>query len=821
MSNPIQSTNRYSTPNIVGTERIRTDFGGQYIAHDGITLIFSHLTGLRDLVSFASASRGLYQHYLHSFQWDSFVQKYFPDSYKDWQCDLQPNLLSGLQGRGFYKQLMSTRKNIATGKYRLLEMKEGSCGWIEGLGVHGNDFYLKGSSGTVKVFDLEKRKERRTFNVPGSSIDIFCIDEDVLYVGLENEAKIIAFDLKSGKEIGLSFQGPLHGGRNKNVSKICADKNYLCATFQDSESGEVDADITVWHLENGKEDHISYSQGYDIGVHDFCIHEGNLYAGFLDGLIEVFALESGQQIQTLQNDQEETDPSIFYLRVDDGYLHSCSEHGTFKIWDLKSGNELQKIQLLKDFDDHRRITCLYEHNHFIYFGCTEGIEIGQDLPNNGAEMIRDLNVYDLINGQTYKIPCFLEPAEEDVHSFQNLYMHKDHLFVRALQSSSLKTLSFSFPPSHNNFLQILEKNLNILEKMKEAIRRDDFETVTALAKTLHPRFRDRLQQYCFKTILWPREEDITLDAVICASIEMNVEKLLHAVHFEDSKMISQVLNDLESKDPSCVVMLCHFLEMAICGQVQSEDERSALQNREIWDLASRVQKEKAVNAYKQILKQKWGEDFSFQLINLHIVYPDEYSRKLGCPSEHLSKIGVLSPGDLNILGISCPPPLLEKLQIDAAVNIGTDPRTTDFARKKAISEFLQTLLNHVNAKVNETNNFSVLLYDKGNPWSSIQQALITFQTEFTQIVESSTLPKDFSIVFSLEACQTMAKRLNGYADSFHKLDCQHQIAKLHAYINQVGILKAWKENYRPQRIYTLTELAARSDVTPNFYQMGI
>ncbi|MGC1878014.1 MAG: hypothetical protein WA347_03005 [Rhabdochlamydiaceae bacterium] len=106
MSNLVQITNRDSTSNIVGTERIRTDFGGQCIAHDGITLIFSHLTGLRDLVSFASASRGLYQHYLHSFQWDSFVQKYFPDSYKDWQCDLQPNLLSGLQGRGFYKQLM-------------------------------------------------------------------------------------------------------------------------------------------------------------------------------------------------------------------------------------------------------------------------------------------------------------------------------------------------------------------------------------------------------------------------------------------------------------------------------------------------------------------------------------------------------------------------------------------------------------------------------------------------------------------------------------------------------------------------------------------
>jgi WD40 repeat protein len=698
MSNPVQNTIHRSTFDFLSSSNpIFIDFGGQDITRDAMSSIFSRVGIPKDLASFALGSRGLYQLYLHSFKWKSFVQKYFPDSYKEWQCDLHPGLLSGPQGRDFYMQLTSTRNNIKTGKYRLREMQD-DYGWVEGFCAHGNDLYLEGSSGTLKVFDLEKGKELRIIDVPGYSIDKFCIDKEVLYVSLEDEGKIIAFDLKSGKEMGLSFQWNM----DEAVSKLCADKNYLCATFKDGGSDEGYEHITVWNLESRKGNHLFRSDGEEVGVDDFCVYEDNLYAGYCDGLIEVFALENGKQVHTLQNCQEETDPSIFYLRVDNGYLHSCSQSGTFKIWDLKSGNELQKIQLPKDFD-HCHITCLYEHDHFIYFGCSDTRDT-RGLTNNGTEKIRDLNVYDLIGGQTYKIPCFLEPAAFSSHNFHNLYMYKDRLFVCAYQSSLIKIMNFNFPPSHNDFQQTLENNLNILEKMKKA---GDFKTVEALAKTLHPKFKNRLRQHCFKTRLWSMAP-IPLDAISRVYTEMNIESLLSAVHYEDGKRISQILDDLQSNDPSCVVMLCHSLEKMIYSEAVSEKE-IALQNREIWDLASRVQKEKAVNECKQILKQRWGEDLPLLLADLGIVHPHEYSRKLGCPFDHLSKIGIFTTEDLKVLGISCPP-----------------------------------------------------------------------------------------------------------------LDREYEVAKLRSYVDQSGILPAWETNYYPQRIYTLTELAARPDLVPNdFYQMGI
>ncbi len=204
------------------------------------------------------------------------------------------------------------------------------------------------------------------------------------------------------------------------------------------------------------------------------------------------------------------------------------------------------------------------------------------------------------------------------------------------------------------------------------------------------------------------------------------------------------------------------------------------------------QKAQAIRNY---LQEQLKKDSHPLLIDFGIVSSHDYSTKLGTRPAHLEKIGILSAEDLKI--ICSLSPAIQVLMIEEESGVEENFRDDAVKRKahqrqKALSDLSDQILQAVASKIQETNGCSVLLYEGECPWIGFQNRLNAFRAKLDAIVlECKDLPKLTVEAFKSAKYNDLVNELNALAGEFQTLDRDHQIAKLHTYINQWGILTAW------------------------------
>ena len=214
------------------------------------------------------------------------------------------------------------------------------------------------------------------------------------------------------------------------------------------------------------------------------------------------------------------------------------------------------------------------------------------------------------------------------------------------------------------------------------------------------------------------------------------------------------------------------------------------------------------------------------LTNLGIVHAKDYSEQLGCTPEHLQKIGILSQEDLQIL---CPD---FTLTVDF-VQEEVDTNQIDFIEQQKVAHQRQErLLKPISIALGalqkmtaEVNSCGVVLYEFGCPWADLEQALNAFQAEIEKIKsECEGLPRKFVQAFQAEKYNQLVVKLNTLIkkvnEEFPSLYRNHQIKKLHTYINQWGILSAWNNRRDPELPQNLASLESSQQTLRSLFHIG-
>ena len=209
---------------------------------------------------------------------------------------------------------------------------------------------------------------------------------------------------------------------------------------------------------------------------------------------------------------------------------------------------------------------------------------------------------------------------------------------------------------------------------------------------------------------------------------------------------------------------------------------------------------------------------------LGIVSDEQYSDKLKCRPKFLQDIGIISPDDLNVI---CS--LSHHVKLLATEQEALDD--TDFrdnaikvkanTRRMALSNLADQISNSVSFNINETNNCGVLLYEGDSPWISFQSKFNVFHSQFTKLVEACNgSPQLIAETFTSSKYNELAAKLNALIEEFLRLDKEHQIAKLNAYVSQWGILPAWNALHKDHKIFRLVNLPSEKKSLRQLFKMG-
>jgi WD40 repeat protein len=211
------------------------------------------------------------------------------------------------------------------------------------------------------------------------------------------------------------------------------------------------------------------------------------------------------------------------------------------------------------------------------------------------------------------------------------------------------------------------------------------------------------------------------------------------------------------------------------------------------------------------------------LVSFGIVSKEQYSEKLKCRPEFLRQIGLLSSQDLETICSFSPE--IAALPIEQAVGDETNFREKSVKakadnRRIALSGLIDQMCQKVNKNIVETKQCGVLLYEGEMPWIGFETKLNAFQAKLAQIVDGCNgSPALIVKAFQSSEYNILAEELNALVEEFKKLDNEHQVAKLSAYINQFGILKAWEELHK-QETFKLSSLPAEEKSLDRLFQMG-
>ncbi len=550
-------------------------------------------------------------------------------------------------------------------------------------------------------------------------------------------------------------------------------------------SGSWDRTVKVWDLKTGE--WTATLAGHVDEVWSLATFDGKLYSGSKDCTINVWDLKTGELKATLTGHGK----SVYSLAVFDGKLYSGSSDNTIKVWDLKTG---QCTATLTGHGNWVRSLAIFDGK--LYSGSCD----------------HTIKVWDLKTGQcTGTLTGHASPVNCLAIFDGKLFSASDDCTIKVWDLKTGQcTATLKGHGSSVNCLAIYDGKLFSAS--------DDCTIKVWDLKT----------GQCTAT-LTGHEDAVSSLAIYDGKLFSGSEDSIKVWDFTaDDRMIFQEIAELlEGQSQDVADALNRFTRMpktakhAIYAKLYEIRKPCANdylgwgecafhnQNRQ---RSTRGQKAWAIRGY---LNDQPPKNNPLLLDHLGIKTEKEYLQKLNCRSEHLEKIGILSAEDLKLICSAFPHflKLDEEDFRDDKVKIETQgPKTT-------LTTLIGEISQVVEDKIEETNTCGVVLYEAECPWVNFQQKLKAFQGKLGRIVDESNTAKSMVEGFDSKNYNGLAGELNALVEEFQALDRDHQIFKLHAYVNQWGILKAWN-NLRSQGVQNLSALPASQQSLQRLFQMG-
>jgi len=246
--------------------------------------------------------------------WRSLLERHFPDSCAN----------SQLHPREFCKHLTITGRNIRKGEYTTHTLV-GHKNPVGKLLVHGELLCSASQDGTIKIWDVNTRKELQTLTGHQVGVTFLLGYEDLLFSGSQ-DGDIKIWDIKSGTELKT-----LKGHRDIISRLVIHDHRLYSISF--------DHTLRIWDIENRKElQTIENNAGSDLLIH------GNFFYSTSkeNWSIKSWDLKSGKEFQTFETLCGRTIASS-HLVIHGDYLYSSTFDRAIYVWDLKSGKQLQTL----------------------------------------------------------------------------------------------------------------------------------------------------------------------------------------------------------------------------------------------------------------------------------------------------------------------------------------------------------------------------------------------------------------------------------------------------------------------------------------------
>ncbi len=554
-------------------------------------------------------------------------------------------------------------------------------------------------------------------------------------------------------------------------------------------SGSDDRTIKIWDLETGV--CTQTLQGHRRPVDSIAFAQGKLISGSGDGTIKVWDLERGACIQTLRY------PQVRFVAFGHGKLISGSGDGTIKIWDLERGACTQTLQ---------------SHQDGV---CSITFAQGKFISGSGDGTIK---IWDLETGACTQT---LQGHQATVHS---LIFAQGKLisgsFDRTIKIWDLERGACTQTLQGHDKVHslIFAQGKLISGSYDSTIKIWDLET-GACTQTLKGH---TIAAYCVafaqgKLISCSYNGPIEIKD-FTADHRMVFEEIAELLKNENRQMVGDALERF-SRMPRTAKNAIYGKLYQICKPFANDywgcaEHAFYDQQRQS---ASPTQKAEAIGEYLDDLPPI---NHPLLLAHLGIQIEKDYLEKLKCRSGHFEKIGIFSAEDLKLICSPSPhvAPLdnMEVLQVEENFRENSVKAEAD-RRKEKLENFTEELAQIVENKIQETKTCGVLLYQGECQWVAFQQKLNLFKGKLKKMVEESDTPKTQVEAFNSTNYNQLIHEMNAFVEDFSALERDHQIARLHAYVNQWGILNAWN-TLRSGGVQHLSELPELQ--LKNLFQMG-
>lgn len=571
-------------------------------------------------------------------------------------------------------------------------------------------------------------------------------------------------------------------------------------------SNRKDNVIEIWDLSSNT--CLNTLIGQKKTVMSFACAEGKLFIGYVFGIIEIWDLSSNTCINTLMGHTS----GITSLAVANGKLISSSQDYMIKIWDLNTNPPACSGTLEEDEEDRKDIISLIIAN-------------GKLISNSHGYKIK---IWDL-NTNPLTCTAVLEGHEAPVSSFVvadgKLFSASYDKTIKIWDLRTNTCIHSLEGHSHAVMSLVIADGGTLVSASIDSTIIWDLKTNPPTPTAINQRFISE-GTICFlayadwKLILGKAMSPASIWD-FAASHETILEELVSMFENDDWKVTQKALLRFArmpiTTRNKIYAEYCKILKLDLTPDHLNYSEN---QFHTVNEKSENSYKAKAIQNY---LQGSLKEDSNPLLQHLGIVSSHDYSIKLGCRPAHLEKIGILSQGDLNWICSS--PDDLQKLTIievtekedlncfDNSVKAKADQRNHD------LSDLSVQLSDVVSKKIQETNTCGVLLYDEGCPWTDFQNRINAFRKKINEITERCNTAKKRVEAFKAEKFNELAVEINDLVEEFHILDRDHQIAKLHAYINQWGVLRSWT-NLNTNGIQSLSQLMASDQPPQNLFKMG-
>lgn len=784
-------------------------------------LISSQLEDLKDLMALRGTNKHLYAVCLNTSQWQAFLEKWFPAALACAPSDrnypklyqehvLQHCHLQKLSCRTFIDEwdnfhtdgnllfisksnsdnsLISAVKvwNIFTGKL-LYTLQDGNPNTP--CQVKGDSLFCRGADRRmIQIWDIRKGELIRAFN-QGRGIFCFRVEGNFLFTSAEDGIKV--WDILTGDLIRTLGQ---KGDIPVSSFQVHGD---LLATVSFG-----DTSVRIWELSTGALVHEFEDTDR---IAQFRVQGNLLFTGSHRGIARVRDISTGELIYTFKHEEGD---KIKYLKIRKNLLFTGSLCGV-KIWDLGTGKLIRALA-------GREAICL----HF---------RVKQDL-----FFTTSYSKTEIKNIHTGELVCSLKNNSHDRSS--SMCVKEDFLFVGyynyiGQRKKSVEVWDLLPNPSIYEW-KSLQDSLNILGQMAHAAYHHNRNELQPLFEELHPNFQWYLHRYCLT--LTGEKGNFCSEGILRVQTMVCLEMLLHVIHGQERANTLPLLEQLtfiNEAIPNTLYGLLYNQCTPITTDPQwGEHAFKGMQGVQV----SRKERIKAVEALQASLMEEWktpsnewidapvqvedvpaafeelkGPENSL-LVGLGVITRQEYSEKLGCSPDFLSTVGILSSADLELLGANhCP---MDSLKLPELTTVDSKDRqvlqSLAFEKKTALSTCLHQL-----SEVAEENEKSDLYVVAQNPWNSFHEKVKQF---FSGMQECCRNQSGLIAFFQPESHVKAVQGLNGLIEEFNALNQEYQVKKLHSYLSQYGLLRAWT-NLRAQGISSLSAFVEISKM--DLFRMG-